>query len=825
MVPVGSADEAKAKCDAQPGCTEFLYYAGMAYLNRGNAIKSSSKSSYRVNTTLTLPGAGIDQTITANYNARYVRIRPSVSLGDGYLSISQIIVNDADGNNISLGKQTYATSIYPGNAPVSSIVSGRTTPGPSSSPATGNRDSEFFEIDLELPQNISTIRILGGSDCCFPGNVYNYVRDRQTGLRIDLSQTSAAPVGAYKANDIKNTLVANNPTQRFKINAKRRYVRVLPSPLSGGWNGISQVVILDENGNNIAQGRSTYSPSTAGGAPERAIDADTSTIVNSSYTNRVWGNPAPMWLSNENINGYWELDLGDIVVISSITIYYRGDDPDRMKGISVVASNSSADSGGTLNWWKYYGSLPGQGQFILMSPSIDQTITVNYSARYVRIRPSLFTWAGDGLLSISSIIVIDQVGNNISLGKPTYATSIYPGALPVSIIVNGKTSPSAGTTVATGNRSSEFFEIDLGSLVNISTIRILGGSDCCFPGNQYNYVNDRQTGLRIVLSTTTTAAAAAEYAKAVVYNVVTTAPVGPVQSPPLPSTTLNFTPPPIVATPASSGLFWDLLNKVDQQDPTTVSNLAKVSEPDPNDLMQVSFSKYISIYAMSQTADLSGARLALLNNYDNLQTGLSTNVYTRPPAGSDPKTRSCANLNTARDNFNVQYRQIIASMKDLSGSVGKAGFMRDENLAYQNANLNACKGANPPAACISLASQETPVFSLLSKYDNVNNVMVSSGFVDISNNIDTINTAYTMLGCGKTPILFSPNQTDVIDTQTLISKLNQMSPYYLSPDTLQYITTSIISSSDTDASLMTDADKLTNISNVIQNIKRMTGTS
>jgi hypothetical protein len=228
---------------------------------------------------------------------------------------------------------------------------------------------------------------------------------------------------------------------------------------------------------------------------------------------------------------------------------------------------------------------------------------------------------------------------------------------------------------------------------------------------------------------------------------------------------------------------------------------------------------------MSQNADLSGARQALFNNYDTLQRGLSTNVYTPPSAGSDPKTRSCANLNSARDNYNAQYRRIIASMKDLSGSVGRAGFMRDENLAYQNTNLNACKGTNPSAACISLASQETPVFSLLSKYDNVNNVMASSGFVDISNNIDTINTAYTMLGCGKTPILFSPNQTGLIDTQTLISKLNQMSPYYLSPDTLQYITTSIISSSDTDASLMTDADKLTNISNVIKNIKAMTGTS
>ena len=76
----------------------------------------------------------------------------------------------------------------------------------------------------------------------------------------------------------------------------------------------------------------------------------------------------------------------------------------------------------------------------------------------------------------------------------------------------------------------------------------------------------------------------------------------------------------------------------------------------------------------------------------------------------------------------------------------------------------------------------------------------------------------------KTPS-FSDTDTSTIDTTTLTIKLNQLSPYYLSPDTLQYITSSIISGSDIKSSLMTDSNKLMDISNVINNIKVITGTT
>jgi hypothetical protein len=360
----------------------------------------------------------------------------------------------------------------------------------------------------------------------------------------------------------------------------------------------------------------------------------------------------------------------------------------------------------------------------------------------------------------------------------------------------------------------------------------------------------------------------------------------------------GFQAPPATTKPAA---FWDLVFKVDKElDPTTIAKVTQVSHPDPNDtndLMPLKFSKYISIYALSQNADLrwqvtanqgnlgndikafagtvdqgkaiclatpgctefasyqgtnyiksvpanagkmslvngcttykllsdvSGARQALFSNYNDLQNGLSKNVYSPPPEGTDLKARSCANLDAARNSYTIKYNQVVAATRDLSGMAIKAGAMREENLLYQNANYDACKKGDRSPACISLASQEGPLFSLLSKYETVNNTLATSGAIDISYNLDVLNRAYNFLGCSGPPLAFSQNLAVAIDTPTLVSQLNQMSPYYLSPDTLQYITTSIISGPETDNNLMTDADMLVNISKVISNIKTLTGAS
>jgi hypothetical protein len=347
---------------------------------------------------------------------------------------------------------------------------------------------------------------------------------------------------------------------------------------------------------------------------------------------------------------------------------------------------------------------------------------------------------------------------------------------------------------------------------------------------------------------------------------------------------------------AVSSRFWDITNKVSAGDTATVTALSKVSDPDPNDsndMMPVSFGKYISIYSMARSNnDLSGARTNLFNGYDQLQREMAENLYDQTKVAawnSDAKAETCKELDKIAANFSIQYTSLRTSIQDLSGTAIKAVSMRDENMEYQKQLLSKCQGTPLSPACISLANQEGPVFSLMAKYENANNTLFSNE-LDISNNIQTINDTYKVMGCNNpnqffstgagapvfwvnnntkhpvstcsacptaistncsrpniapqgffdqlptgpaftcgmvltSPMLFSSTQTGAVDTTALRSKLNQMSPYYLSPDTLQYITSSIISAADSSASIMTTSDVLINIARVINNIRTITGTS
>ena len=353
------------------------------------------------------------------------------------------------------------------------------------------------------------------------------------------------------------------------------------------------------------------------------------------------------------------------------------------------------------------------------------------------------------------------------------------------------------------------------------------------------------------------------------------------------------------ATEASSvsSKFRDITAKLDAGDTATITSLSKVANPDPNDskdLMPVSFGKYISVYSMARSnGDLSGARIDLFGAYDQLQTEMGSILYDQAKVSawnSDAKGESCRQLDTLAANFAIQYTALRNSMQDLSGTAIKAARMRDENMEFQKQHLSKCQGQGNSlsAACISLANQEGPVFSLMAKYENANNSLFTNE-LDISNNIQTINDTYRIIGCNNpnkffstssgaavfwvnnntkypvascsacsaailsncskptiapqvffdklntgsaftcnmvsaTPMLFSNAETGSVDTTALRAKINQLSPYYLSPDTLEYITSSIISAADSSASIMTTSDTLINLTNVINNIKILTST-
>lgn len=349
-------------------------------------------------------------------------------------------------------------------------------------------------------------------------------------------------------------------------------------------------------------------------------------------------------------------------------------------------------------------------------------------------------------------------------------------------------------------------------------------------------------------------------------------------------------------TPAVSERFTRILAS---KDTDTVSQaILRVSSPDPsdpNDRLPVKFSNYISMYALARRAnmtDVSGARASLFNCYNTLQTEMETKLYDTAKRGAwtaSPKTETCKKLDLLRAKYIVEYAKIIKQVQDLSGTEVTAEKMRDENLKIQDRLTKACKESPMSQACKDLASQEIPVYDLLSKYENVN-VSMFVNALDISDNLLTINQVYSVMDCaipnqffstgvgaplfwvdknkkysvtlascmtpldlkqkceapniapqsffdsletGATPFTASmatttpmleikDNEIPFIDTETLRTKLQTMSPYYISPDILDAIMGSV--QSDAAAKLQTTPEILANLSTVIGNIKRYTNT-
>jgi hypothetical protein len=148
-----------------------------------------------------LPTNDADQTIyTDEYEGRYIRIRPSVLKGDGWLNISQVIVNDVTLSNIAAGKAVYATSNHPETQnPIIVVDDSRAVRDFPTiwQSGTNSRDKEFLEIDLGDVNFISSIQILGRGNC----RNAQYCIDRMMGVRIEINEhTNPNVLSAYAAD-------------------------------------------------------------------------------------------------------------------------------------------------------------------------------------------------------------------------------------------------------------------------------------------------------------------------------------------------------------------------------------------------------------------------------------------------------------------------------------------------------------------------------------------------------------------------------------------------------------------------------------------------
>lgn len=263
--------------------------------------------------------------------------------------------------------------------------------------------------------------------------------------------------------------------------------------------------------------------------------------------------------------------------------------------------------------------------------------------------------------------------------------------------------------------------------------------------------------------------------------------------------------------------------QISQEDP----KLLTVMNPSPTDLIQITFNKNISKCALAKYGDPVAARAKLISQYNDLEAEMVGQYDPRVIAAwsSNPRKESCTQLKKLRDTFMTRLTETQKQIKDLSGTLQVAGDIRDQNAEYQNLLANTCKG-QLTTDCISLAVQDAPMFSLLAKYDTANIDLYSNEY-DISNNLQTVIDTYKILNCPLDPAMVLATDTSIgtIDTTVLTSKLQNFSPYYISPDMMKNIIDSIVPASDVKDKLQYSSDQLVSIGHIVRNIKALTNTT
>ena len=259
-----------------------------------------------------------------------------------------------------------------------------------------------------------------------------------------------------------------------------------------------------------------------------------------------------------------------------------------------------------------------------------------------------------------------------------------------------------------------------------------------------------------------------------------------------------------------------------------LSTINTVAQPSESDLFQMSFSKYISIYALAKYMENTVlARNALLKEYDLLYTQMTATVYNQTTLGKwtqNPKVESCATLDTLKGDFERALVSLRTTVQDVSGAEVASEKMRDENMGFQMKHLTKCSSTPMSSACVDLASKEPILFPMLAEFEQVNSSLLEKE-IDIQENIAVLNDTYILLQCqNAVPIVYNSDiNTGSIDIEALRAKLETLSPYYLAPATLAYITSNLITPEEVDDTLMLTKDYFIHMNKTIGSIRGVTG--
>jgi len=418
----------------------------------------------------TSTGPEVTESSTANKGSK-VRISGPMA----FLVISQLVVKDKLGNNVALKKPTSSSSVatfIPGMPYASSLaVDGNasnkvffpTFPMGTYFCSSGQGANEWWEVDLQGSYDIAQIVYYNcGLNCS----------NNPSGMKLEISNTEGKVIYTNTfTSDLVQTfdvvpLVEVTPTPLAPSDPiKGNRIRVLAS--STNFVMISQLIVFDKRGNNVALRKPTKANSTAAFNP--ALPFYPSYAVDGNASNRgynslmAWGQYYCSAIAGAQ--EWWEVDLQGSIDIDTI-LYFP---PDRVtSGFNPEGMKFKIyDSVGTVVKESTFNSDIIQSFDISPPTPIPDTLKTAPKAKKIRI----YGTAG-GLIQISQLVVKDTTGQNIAFGKSASSSSArdkYDASYAVGGNVKVKT-PSDNMFISGKPGADEWWEVDLGDTYSITQI-------------------------------------------------------------------------------------------------------------------------------------------------------------------------------------------------------------------------------------------------------------------------------------------------------------------------------------------------------------------
>jgi YD repeat-containing protein len=279
-------------------------------------------------------------------------------------------------------------------------------------------------------------------------------------------------VETWQVYGLGGELLAEYPASGAAVSPQKEY---------GYRNG---QLLVTANGNtgvltNFALGKTATQSSThaSGATASRAVDGNTDGVfANGSVTHTL-----------NDLNAWWQVDLGQVKTIDTIRIWNRVEFPERLTNFYVFVSDQPFTSTSLTTTLNQAGvsnyHTAGQVGF-------PTQLTINRTGRYIRVQ-----LGGTNYLSIAELQVLGIAAPaNLALNKTATQSSTHASGAVAGRAVDGNTNGvfTSNSVTHTLNDVNAWWQVDLGQVETIGIIKVWNRVE--FPerlSNFYVFVSDQ----------------------------------------------------------------------------------------------------------------------------------------------------------------------------------------------------------------------------------------------------------------------------------------------------------------------------------------------